>query len=75
MSKQLTLFPYYQSHYIVVILLQQKGQHLSDLYLGWNRACAFVLRVLRELERKGALIANALVLLYSYYDADSKITA
>lgn len=58
----------------VVILLQQEGQHFSDLYLGWDRACAFVLRVLRELERKGALIANALVLLCSYYDTDSRIT-
>jgi hypothetical protein len=61
--------------YTVVILLQQEGQHLRDLYLGRNRACAFVLRVLRELERKGAMIANELLILYSYYDDDSTITA
>jgi hypothetical protein len=72
MSKQLTLFPYCQSFYIVVILLQQKGQHISDLYLGRNRACALVLRVLRELERKGALIANDLVLLHSHYNAETQ---
>ena len=41
------------SFFAAVILLQQKGQHLGDLYLGWNRACAVILWVFRELERVG----------------------
>ena len=54
------------SFFIAVILLQQKGQHLGDLYLGWNRACAVILWVFRELKREGKKRANAVFLLNDY---------